>query len=172
LPLDQNHLSLIMDLVANDEMNVEAATKAIARLAEHARVIDSSDEARFRDLYREDMGGYRIDNYHRPWSQEDIQLLLKMRRAGTDFSKIARRLKRTERGVRSRWAFELMLEREANRNTSLPAATEVIEKCFEELVDERPAGFASWYVPARENHPSKVESSTSTSQDERKEMLD
>jgi hypothetical protein len=116
MPLDQNHLSLIMDLVAHDEMTIETATKAIARLAEHAYTIDTSDEARFTKLYREDMGGYRIDNYHRPWSQEDIQLLLKMRRAGTDFSKIARRLKRTERGIRSRWAFELMLEREASRN--------------------------------------------------------
>jgi hypothetical protein len=95
-----------------------------------------------------------------------------MRRSGADFSKIARRLKRTERGIRSRWAFENLLEREALRNTALPNAAEVIEKCFEELLDERPAGFASWYEPARENHPSKVETSTSATQDDRKEMLD
>ena len=117
MPLDQTHLSLIMDLVANDEMNVEAATKAIARLAEHARVIDSSDEARFKQLYREQGSGEYVSNYHLPWTPQDVQTLKKMRRSGAEFDAIARRLKRTHRGVRSRWAFELMLEREAARNS-------------------------------------------------------
>jgi len=145
MPLDQNHLSLIMDLVAHEEMTVETATKAIARLAEHARIIDSSEEARFQALYREDMSGYRIDNYHRHWSAEDVHLLKKMRRNGEEFSKIARRLKRTERGIRSRWAFELMLEREANRETALPVVAEVIDQCCDELL-EKAEGWA-WYVP-------------------------
>jgi len=138
MPIDQTHLSLIMDLVAHDEMTIETATKAIARLAEHAYTIDTSDEARFNKLYREDMAPYTIDNYHRPWSREDVELLLKMRRSGSDFPKIARRLKRTERGIRSRWAFENLLAREANRNTALPNAAEIIEKCFDEPLDERP----------------------------------
>jgi hypothetical protein len=159
-----------MDLVAHDEMTIETATKAIARLAEHSYAIDTSEEARFTRLYKEDMAPYTIDNYHRPWSREDVELLLKMRRSGADFPKIARRLKRTERGIRSRWAFENLLEREANRNTALPNATEVIDQCCDELLEERPAGFASWYVPARENHPSKVESSPPLEQ--KKEMLD
>jgi len=146
MPLDQTHLSLIMDLVAHEEMTIETATKAIARLAEHARIIDSSEEARFQALYREDMSGHRIDNYHRPWSAEDVHLLKKMRRNGEEFSKIARRLKRTERGIRSRWAFELMLEREQDRNTSLPSAAQVIDQAYDELLDE-PANDGAWFVP-------------------------
>ena len=120
MPLDQTHLSLIMDLVANDEMDVEAATKAISRLAEHARVIDSRDEARFRALYSEQAHGEYVSNYHLPWTPQDVQTLKKMRRSGAEFDAIARRLKRTIRGVRSRWAFELMLEREAERNSPPP----------------------------------------------------
>ena len=155
MPLDQTHLSLIMDLVAHEEMTLETATKAIARLAEHAYTIDTSEEARFQKLYREDLASYTIDNYHRPWSKEDVETLMKMRRSGADFAKIARRLKRTERGIRSRWAFENLLEREANRNTALPVADQVIEQCCDELLDEKPAGFWSWYEPARENHPKR-----------------
>ena len=156
MPLDQNHLSLIMDLVAHEEMSLETATKAIARLAEHAYTIDTGEEARFQKLYREDLASYTIDNYHRPWSKEDVELLIKMRRSGSDFAKIARRLKRTERGIRSRWAFENLLEREANRNTALPVAEDVIDQCCDELLDEKPAGFWSVYEPARENHPNKI----------------
>lgn len=155
MPLDQSHLSLIMDLVAHEEMTLETATKAIARLAEHAYTIDTSEEARFQKLYREDLASYTIDNYHRPWSKEDVEILMKMRRSGDDFSKIARRLKRTERGIRSRWAFENLLEREANRNTALPVAQDVIDQCCDELLEEKPADFWSWYEPARENHPKR-----------------
>ena len=138
MPLDQTHLSLIMDLVAHEEMSLETATKAIARLAEHAYTIDTSEEARFQKLYREDLASYTIDNYHRPWSKEDVETLMKMRRSGADFAKIARRLKRTERGIRSRWAFENLLEREANRDTALAVAADVIEQCCDELLNERP----------------------------------
>jgi hypothetical protein len=144
-----------MDLVAHEEMTLETATKAIARLAEHAYTIDTSEEARFQKLYREDLASYTIDNYHRPWSKEDVEILMKMRRSGDDFSKIARRLKRTERGIRSRWAFENLLEREANRNTALPVAQDVIDQCCDELLDEKPAGLSSVYEPARENHPKR-----------------
>lgn len=145
-----------MDLVAHEEMTLETATKAIARLAEHAYTIDTSDEARFQKLYREDLASYTIDNYHRPWSKEDVEILMKMRRSGADFAKIARRLKRTERGIRSRWAFENLLEREANRDTALPVAADVIDQCCNELLDEKPAGFWSWYEPPRENHPKRI----------------
>ena len=98
-------------------MTSEKATAAIARMAAHQHIIDHGEEARFTALYREDMAPFTIDNYHRPWLPEDVQLLISMRKAGTDFAKIARRLKRTERGIRSRWAFEMLLEREANRAT-------------------------------------------------------
>jgi len=143
-----------MDLVANDEMNVEAATKAIARLAEHAHVIDSSDEARFQAIYSEQAHGEYVSNYHLPWTPQDVQSLKKMRRSGAEFDAIARRLKRTIRGVRSRWAFELMLEREANRATALPVAAEVIVQYCDELL-KKPEGWA-WYKPAREKHPNHV----------------
>jgi len=168
MPLDQNHLSLIMDLVAHEEMTIESATKAIARLAEHSYAIDTSEEARFTRLYKEDLAPYTIDNYHRPWSREDVELLLKMRRSGADFAKIARRLKRTERGIRSRWAFENLLEREANRDTALPNAAEVIDKCFEELLDDRPQDSASWYVDARKD----ANQISPPHQEQKKEMLD
>jgi len=151
MPMDETHLSVILDLLKNGEMTSEKATTAIARMAEHQHVIDHGEEARFKSLYREDMAPFTIDNYHRPWLAEDVQLLVTMRKAGTDFAKIARKLKRTERGIRSRWAFEMLLEREANRSTALPVAAEVIDKCFEELLDKRPdeapAVSGAWYVP-------------------------
>ena len=118
--MDETHLSVILDLLKNGEMTCEKATAAIARMAEHQHIIDHGEEARFKNLYREDMAPFTIDNYHRPWLPEDVQLLVSMRKAGTEFAKIARRLKRTERGIRSRWAFEMLLEREANRVTSFP----------------------------------------------------
>ena len=127
MPMDETHLSVILDLLMNGEMTCEKATAAIARMAEHQHVIDHGEEARFANLYREDMAPFTIDNYHRPWLPEDVQLLVSMRKAGTDFAKIARRLKRTERGIRSRWAFEMMLEREANRVTSAPPPAELDE---------------------------------------------
>jgi hypothetical protein len=154
--MDETHLSVILDLLKNGEMTSEKATAAIARMAEHQHIIDHGEEARFKSLYREDMAPFTIDNYHRPWSPEDVQLLKTMRKSGTAFDKIARRLKRTERGIRSRWAFEMLLERESNRATSLPVASEVIADCCEELLEEKPAGFWSWYEPARENNPNRV----------------
>ena len=117
MPMDETHLSVILDLLKNGEMTSEKATAAIARMAAHQHIIDHGEEARFTALYREDMAPFTIDNYHRPWLPEDVQLLISMRKAGTDFAKIARRLKRTERGIRSRWAFEMLVEREANRAT-------------------------------------------------------
>jgi hypothetical protein len=120
MPLNETHLSVILDLLKNEEITCEKATAAIARMAEHQHIIDHGEEARFEKLYREDMAPFTIDNYHRPWLPEDVQLLVSMRKAGTDFAKIARRLKRTERGIRSRWAFEMLLEREANRVTPPP----------------------------------------------------
>jgi hypothetical protein len=137
-------------------MTSEKATAAIARMAEHQHIIDHGEEARFKSLYREDMAPFTIDNYHRPWLVEDVQMLISMRKAGTDFAKIARKLKRTERGIRSRWAFEMLLEREANRSTALPVASEVIAECCDELLEEKPVGQFSWYEPARENNPNRV----------------
>jgi len=125
--MDETHLSVILDLLKNGEMTSEKATAAIARMAEHTYLIDSGEEARFEKIYREDMAPYSINNYHRPWSVEDVQLLITLRKNGTDFAKIARRLKRTERGIRSRWAFEMLLEREANRVTSPPPPAELDE---------------------------------------------
>jgi hypothetical protein len=156
MAMDETHLSVILDLLKNGEMTSEKATAAIARMAEHQHIIDHGEEARFKNLYREDMAPFTIDNYHRPWLVEDVQLLINMRKAGTDFAKIARKLKRTERGIRSRWAFEMLLEREANRATALPVAAGVIAECFEELQDERPAVLWSWYEPPRENNPNRV----------------
>jgi len=147
MPMDETHLSVILDLLKNGEMTTDKATAAIARMAEHQHVIDHGEEARFKSLYLEDMSPFTIDNYHRPWLVEDVQLLVTMRKAGTDFAKIARKLKRTERGIRSRWAFEMMLEREANRITALPVASQVIDQCCEELLNEQPADFSGWYVP-------------------------
>lgn len=152
--MDETHLSVILDLLKNGEMTSEKATAAIARMAEHQHIIDHGEEARFQNLYREDMAPFTIDNYHRPWLTEDVQLLVTMRKAGTDFAKIARKLKRTERGIRSRWAFEMLLEREANRSTALPVAVEVIDQCCDELL-EKAEGWA-WYQPPRENHPNHV----------------
>ena len=156
MPMDETHLSVILDLLKNGEMTSEKATAAIARMAEHQHIIDHGEEARFKNLYREDMAPFTIDNYHRPWLVEDVQLLINMRKAGTDFAKIARKLKRTERGIRSRWAFEMLLEREANRATALPVAFEVIAECCGELLEEKPVGQFSWYEPARENNPNRV----------------
>lgn len=154
--MDETHLSVILDLLKNGEMTSEKATAAIARMAQHQHVIDHGEEARFTALYREDMAPFTIDNYHRPWLPEDVQLLINMRKAGTEFSKIARRLKRTERGIRSRWAFEMLLEREANRATALPVASEVIEKCYDELLDEQPKDFSGGTSLPPQSAPSKM----------------
>ena len=114
MPMDESHLSVILDLLKNGELEPSKATAAIRRMAEHSFAVDSSDEERFKNLYKEDLTNhYYAENYHRPWVEADIEQLKLMRRAGKEFNQIARRLKRTERGVRSRWAFETMLEREA-----------------------------------------------------------
>jgi hypothetical protein len=118
--MDETHLSVILDLLKNGELTETKATAAIRRMAEHTFAVDSGDEARFAKVYHETIEpGYR-ENYHRPWSPDDIQLLKTMRRSGSDFDQIARRLKRSNRGVRSRWAFETMLEREAGRGPPPP----------------------------------------------------
>jgi hypothetical protein len=118
--MDETHLSVILDLLKNGELDETKATAAIRRMAEHAFSVDSSDEARFARVYHETIEpGYR-ENYHRPWTPDDIQLLKTMRRCGSDFDQIARRLKRSNRGVRSRWAFEQMLEKENARQTPPP----------------------------------------------------
>lgn len=121
---NEMHLSVILDLLKNGEINLDQATTAIARLAEQKYLMDSGDEARFQQLYREAGTSDYISNYHLPWTKEDIATLKKMRREGAKFDQIGRRLKRTERGVRSRWAFEILLEREAERISELEPTEE------------------------------------------------
>lgn len=110
--LDSEHVAFILDLMKNDEMTAAQGCAAIKRLADHAYLIDATDEGKFRQLMQQvDPNGYR-ENYHLQWTKEDIFTLVSLRRSGMDFDQIARKLKRSTRGVKSRWTYEQMAQRQ------------------------------------------------------------
>jgi hypothetical protein len=119
--MNETHLAVILDLLKNGEIDETKATAAIRRMAEHQYLIDTTDENKFRQLLAQvDPTGLR-ENHHYQWSKEDIATLIQLRKSGVGFEEIGRKLKRTTRGVRSRWAFEQLVEKQ-NRLNSPPSS--------------------------------------------------